>query len=236
MSSNRLRKHHKLAGETKIILMLLNNKQLIWESIPDGILIAEKDGTIAYCNYRLGLIFGYNKHELIDQDIDVIIKNKIPVTTSKANLKVNPGRNQKKGKFEGLKKDGKRIVLDITSASLGPGTGNIILVIRDVTAELDELHQLRNTCNCFGRFASSMACELRQPLTALHLSVDMLEDSLLTGDKKTTGMLMKKMKQKVVAMDQMLREIFTYSNMYGQKPASEPDVNEPIEFFPGSIV
>lgn len=105
---------------------------------PNCIIISDNNGKIAYCNKQTEALFGYRIHELIGQDVEILMPEKFRQDHYKMreNYSKNPVmRPMGSGlPLQGKRKDGTIIPIDI---SLGPFMENgqkfIIVVIHDIS-------------------------------------------------------------------------------------------------------
>ncbi len=142
------------------------------KNLPDGYLVLDAEGQIADLNPAAERIIGYQKASLSGQRL----------TTFWPDLEKITSGNSSKQHIELVQnKAGTQFFLDINIESffnkLGQVTGTLV-VIRDVTALKQIQSKLEEEINKRTQFTRAVVHELRNPLTSIIASSDMLKDQV----------------------------------------------------------
>ncbi|HSX85616.1 MAG TPA: PAS domain S-box protein, partial [Cellvibrio sp.] len=146
----------------------------IVETAPDGMLVANEQGTIILCNPKAEVLFGYGQGELMGQSVDQLVPTGIQATHAqhRAGFMATGGsRAMGAGQdLKGIRKDGSEFPIEI-GLSLLPDLGGRGLCacasIRDISERIAVQKQLQ-----LANFLSEQAMDLTQsgywhvPLTA----------------------------------------------------------------------
>ncbi len=146
--------------------------RLIVESVPNSMLMIDKNRTITLINKQLEKLFGYKRDELIGQQLEILLpdrfKTKHPefVANYFKSLSI---RSMGAGRdLYGLKKDGTEVAIEIGLNPLVLQEGTFILAsIIDIT-ERKKMEQMKV------EFISTVSHELRTPLTSVRGSLGLL--------------------------------------------------------------
>jgi PAS domain S-box-containing protein len=162
------------------------------ESVPDAMVIATRDGVIVYVNAVAERLFGYERGELVGKPIEVLM----PARFRQMHQVYRTGyhtapRARPMGlglDLFGLRKDGAEFAAEISLSPLKVGDETYaISAIRDVTERkrLEERAQLYRKAQDEVRerdeFLSIASHELRTPVTALQLQLQMLQRAAERG-------------------------------------------------------
>ncbi|MFK7827997.1 MAG: ATP-binding protein [Oligoflexales bacterium] len=162
----------------------------ILECSPDGLILVNQVGEIAFCNRRAEELFAYAKDELIGQPIEVLL----PPRFVKGHTSLRKGyiaspqtRSMNSGKqLFGRKKDGSEFNVDITLSPIKTEEGTLIASsIRDISKkvkvdlELVKAKQASERANSAkSEFLANMSHEIRTPMNAIFGFADILESHL----------------------------------------------------------
>ncbi len=155
----------------------------IFNAAPDAMVIVNKSGKICLANNQIQRIFGYEKHEIIDQPIEILVPKRYAVNHKnlRADYQKEPkprgmGINQE---LYGLRKDGSEFPVEI---SLSPiyheGETWVCSAIRDVTEKkqlnqqnLISKEQLRNIFQNVPGVIYRCKCEKEWPMIMISKAV-----------------------------------------------------------------
>ncbi|HVZ55921.1 MAG TPA: PAS domain S-box protein [Chitinophagaceae bacterium] len=108
------------------------------EHAPDAKVVVNQAGRIELVNRRAEMLFGYDRHQLLGQPLEILIPAEIRARYSGYflhYLKQPQVRNKAMGKeLQALRRDGERVPVEISLSPLITGEGLLVLVaIRDIT-------------------------------------------------------------------------------------------------------
>ena len=125
--------------------------QAILDSPADAIVYSDRDGLIRFWNPGAERIFGYAAAEAFGQSLDIIIPEGLRARHWEGYRQVMETGESRYGhgdllRVPGIRKDGSRLSLEFTIATLRGPEGRIAgiaAVLRDVTAQFNEMRDLR---------------------------------------------------------------------------------------------
>jgi PAS domain S-box-containing protein len=112
--------------------------QMLLEAAPDGFLILNGAGTIEFINTRGEGIFGYARHEVLGQPVDMFCPERVREQQATYRNELFHSSSLVEGGLDrellGLRKDGSEFPLEFTLSPLDTSQGRIFLVaIRDIS-------------------------------------------------------------------------------------------------------
>jgi len=197
---------------------ILAEKQIefLFENSPDYILTLNEDMIILDCNENYAMELGYEKNELIGKSgFDLVDKDDLE------NARKRFGELKEKGFAQAgiktLRKDGS--TLSILWSGMKHEDENGILLGYLVTGKnITELHQARDKLlekekfEILGQLAANIAHDIKNPLTSLRNSVQIIEKKTTADDEltnKETRRMNKAIKRMVHQVDQVLHYVKT---------------------------
>ena len=123
----------------------------ILETPSEAIIATDRDGLITFWNPGAERIFGHPAAEAVGQSLDIIIPERLREAHWRGFAEVIRTGESRYGAGDvlsvpGIRRDGERISLDFTIATLNGPDGSIVgmaAILRDVTARFEELKGLR---------------------------------------------------------------------------------------------
>jgi two-component system sensor kinase FixL len=156
------------------------------ESVPDGIVVVDELGCVAYVNATGESLFGWSRDELRGQAVEVLL----PARFRGGHVAARQGYAESprarpmgfSADLAALRKDGSEFPAEISLAPLRVGGRPwAMAAVRDVTerrrveAKALLYRQAQEEVRARDEFLSVASHELRTPITALHVQVQMLE-------------------------------------------------------------
>ncbi len=182
------------------------------EFVPDGIVVADGNGTVVYANAMAVQLFGWERDELVGQAVEVLM----PARHRSAHLGLRRGYHEAPRPrpmglgvdLTALRKDGSEFPAEISLSPLRSGdTTWAVAAIRDATerrrveAKALLYRQAKEEVRARDEFLSVASHELRTPVTALHVQLQLLQRVV-----ERTG-APGPVKERVEALDRQVRRL-----------------------------
>jgi PAS domain S-box-containing protein len=147
------------------------------QNVSDGILSLDSEGQILTWNQAAGEMLGYSAAEVLGKPLLMMISAEHQPRTIDVIRQLfedaQEGTARKRLEIDGLRKDGTRIVLELSLASWKGGADVYLgAILRDIT-EQKKVARLKD------EFISTVSHELRTPLTAIRGSLGMLAGGVI---------------------------------------------------------
>jgi PAS domain S-box-containing protein len=150
------------------------------EVAPDAIIVIDNDGVIIIVNGEAEKMFGCSREELLGQKLEILIPERFRVRhvfdrsnfmDSGAQLRPMKGIN-----IYGLRKNGDEFPAEIGLATMICQNGSAVVsaIIRDVTAQREELRIAEEGSKHKEEFLAMLAHELRNPLSVVSNGIQLL--------------------------------------------------------------
>ncbi|WP_251330047.1 hybrid sensor histidine kinase/response regulator [Haloplanus pelagicus] len=139
----------------------------VFESIPDGVVVHDADGTVVDVNEAYAAMFGYERRELLDAGLDAILPDETPYSATAARRRVREAADRGPRTFEwpGVTADGERFWTEVHLASTRlDGRDRLLAVVREITDRKErerDLERYRTVINTIPDMAYVMDADLR---------------------------------------------------------------------------
>ncbi|MFQ5963584.1 MAG: nitrogen regulation protein NR(II) [Candidatus Scalinduaceae bacterium] len=203
------------------------------ENAGDGIVSVSKDGTITSWNQSAEEIFGYNRLEVIGQNINIIVAEDMKEENKLLLDKVIMNGEVIKGfETERIRKDGEKVAVSITISPIKveyDGVIGVSKIYRTMTEE--ELMRKRIThfekLISLGKLAAEIAHQVNSPLGAVLGRIQLILKNLDKFDRK---MLVANLKQMSDSCDQIRTTIGSLLNYTRRLVIKKPvDIHSVID-------
>lgn len=189
------------------------------ESVPDAMVITHPDGRVVYVNAVAEKLFGWARGDLVGHPIEVLLPERF-----RGMHEVHRGgyhaapRTRPMGlglDLLGLKRNGDEFAAEISLASMQVGEhAYAIAAVRDVTErkKIEQrarlYHEAREQVRERDEFLSMASHELRTPVTALQLQLQLIQRAA----GRPGGALLEVLTGKLVSLERQCRRIATLVN------------------------
>lgn len=194
-----------------------NEKEAVLESLVEGVVAVESDGTVAYANHTALEFLGLDKEQLIGQHFSTTQQQKCL-----ALLDACQHENKPLSDTLQMKRDGKKYFLDIVAAPTQE-EGGAILVLQDKTSQF-KLMEMRKD------FVANASHELKTPITIIQGFAETLHDN--PGlPAETCEDITAKIVRNCVRMTNIIKDLLTLTDVENipESRLSECDLTELVE-------
>jgi len=212
----------------------LNWSHEVIDSITDGISIIDRDYKVRMVNRAISQWQGRNKSAFEDKPCYTVFQqHQQHCQGCPARETFATGRPTFRKSVATLVDDHK-YYFDLTAFPLKDAQGNTVQVaelVKDVTREVDLQAELlqHERKDMIVKMASQIAHEIRNPLGALTLNIDLLEDEIASADDNTeVRSLLTTIKQELDALNRVLQEYLECAR-FPRINQSEQDIHAVIE-------
>lgn len=172
-------------------------KELVFESIPSGLITVDMRGRITTFNHAASTILGYQAREVIGQSLYTLLTTStrsttthepgLPTFSSASSLPPvslrTPLNTMQHGTLVTQNREGHEVVLEVDVLPLCDERGNqvgAIVTCTDMTSihRLEEEKRRLDRLASLGEMAANVAHEVRNPLASIKASIQMLMDDL----------------------------------------------------------
>ncbi len=160
------------------------------ENAGDGIIGIAKDGSILSWNLYAEKIFGYSKAEVVGKKIDIIVpQGKMDEKQRLLDKVIVENEVVKKFETERVKKDGEKVVINVTMSPIKNSAGQIVGT-SEIYRALTEEEFMRKRITQFeklismGKLAAEIAHQVNSPLGAVMGRIQLLLKNIDKFDKK----------------------------------------------------
>jgi two-component system cell cycle sensor histidine kinase/response regulator CckA len=184
------------------------------EQNPAAIIITDRDGKIEYVNPKFVAITGYGADEVIGKNPGILKSgNKTRKEYDKLWLTLLSG-NEWRGEFINKKKSGELFYEYAIISPIKDSRGEIthfVGIQEDITARKEAEAHMKRAENLaeLGRMTSYISHEIKTPLTAIKLNIEMLMEQL--SEEKRCAQSFRIMNKEINRLDKLLKDILQFS-------------------------
>jgi PAS domain S-box-containing protein len=192
------------------------------ETAPDPVVVMDRHGVLRFANDRTEQVFGYSRHELIGQSVEMLVPERWRDTHQRqleAYMLAPAVRSVgQELSLRGRRKDGSELPVEVSlSPFLTPDGLMLTAIIRDVTGHEQHLNRLQQAHQELERlqqeYVGIISHDLRNPLQVIalrtHMLQRMLEEKGLTREAAIAGGLL----QNTQRMGGMVEELLDNSRL-----------------------
>lgn len=190
------------------------------EFAPDAIVVAEQDGRIILVNAQTETMFRYSRAELLGKQIEILMPERFRARHYRhRDAYFNDPKPRPMGagqeRLYGLKSDGQEFPLEISLGVLPTDNGHLVVsVIRDVSEKkglewelLDRTQKLEKASRNKDEFLGVLAHELRSPLAAVSMAVDVLRQRPVEDDCEQLWDIIKRQSEQMLHLIEDLLDV-----------------------------
>jgi PAS domain S-box-containing protein len=183
------------------------------EFVPDGIVVSDEAGAIVYVNATAAELFGWDREELVGQAVEVLLPARFRPRHAGLRSGYHAAPRQRPmgiaADLSGLRKDGSEFPAEISLSPLRTEDGVLaVAAVRDVSerrrieAKALLYRQAQAEVRARDEFLSVASHELRTPVTALQVQIQMLDR--VAG---RSGGVPEAVRERIYAIDRQTRRL-----------------------------
>jgi len=196
--------------------------QNVIDTTPNGIVMSDAEGVILFVSKGLAKMFGYERHELIGQTVEMLL----PIRFRKNHVKMRHIFNHhpvaremgEGGELFGRRKDGSEFPLETQLTPAHTDDGFCILgTVADISGRkrLEEteqvLKELRRTNKALDEFAYVASHDLRTPLDGIKTLAEWIEEDNFGKLPEESRGHLRQMQGRIDRMNRLLNDLLDYS-------------------------
>ena len=173
----------RLERASREILDLQAFNQDIIDSLTSGLLTAEVGGRVLSFNQAAGEITGLSSTQMIDRHVGDVLQ--LPDEVRRALGADLDGERSRRAEFFYHRPDGRRIEIGMAAAHLmAPGKAGFLITFQDVTdvKRLERDARVKQRLAAVGEMAAGIAHEIRNPLSSMGGSIQVLREELTLSE------------------------------------------------------
>ncbi|MGZ3862223.1 MAG: sensor histidine kinase [Bacteroidia bacterium] len=205
--------------------------RVLLESAPDAMIIVDRRGIIKLVNAQTEVLFGYDREDLITNQIGILINDKekgISIGNRKYWSELLRGQNMTMD-ISGRKKNGSEFPAEITLSPLQTEDGLLVSVsVRDIS-ERKYLKELENKNKELEQFAYIASHDLQEPLNTITSFAALLEDEHKDKLDNEGKSYLSYIKESSERMTELITGILEYSRIGRKSTPEMTDCNKILQ-------
>lgn len=207
---------------------------VMFELLPDAILIVNEERIIVECNNKVFDVFGYKPRELKGNTLDVLIPENLRAThTDQMKIYELNKRTRKMGdgrRLVGRKKDNAEIEVDIALAPLPtPEKTYTLAVVRDISDRLKlerKICKLERTREELEKFAMTVSHDLKAPLQRVKMLVYLILSQVPAGQNEEVRQMTEHLNTTLADMERLIHGVLDYARAANDEDTDNLDLNQ----------
>ena len=205
----------------------------VLELLPDGIIVADRSGLIQFVNPPALSMFGYEKDELLNQKIEVLIPSKYRKNHAlhRKEYAENPSPRLMSNREElfGIHKDGTNIPVEISLGPISTQSGMLIIAIIRDTRPRKYVEILERKNKELEQFTYVASHDLQEPLRTINGFSEMLNQKYKGGEDKETEKYTRFILEASSRMGILVKSLLDHSLIGRKKELGSIDCNEVLK-------
>ncbi len=174
--------HQQLTGLHEVLMDREERFRFVVETARDGIISANSEGKIVFCNKGAQDIFGYSPEEMMGSPLTLLMPQRFQSLHLRGFKRyLDTGESRLMGRtieIEGIKKDRSEFPIEISLSNWSlKGQQFFTAIIRDVT-DRKRAEEFQRISEMKTAFISVVSHELRTPLTSIMAAIDLLIEGI----------------------------------------------------------
>jgi PAS domain S-box-containing protein len=194
------------------------------ESMPDGIIMADRTGSIMLANSQAEKLFGYDSGELLGKSVEELIPQRLRGNHvgHRAQYAASPHTRPMGAGLElfGLRKNGSEFPIEISLTPLKAAKPIVVSAIRDISgrkrieSELQEKnHELEEINEELQAFSYSVSHDLRAPVRAIDGFARILEKHLASSEVSDVRRAVNRIRHNATGMARLIEALLEFSQI-----------------------
>jgi PAS domain S-box-containing protein len=166
-----------LRGQAEVLGKAERKFRSLLEAAPDAMAVVNKEGKIVLVNAQAERMFGYKRHELLGQPMQMLVPERFQERNiaRRVNFFLDPQASPMSAGLDlsGVRKDGSEFPIEISLSPLDTDEGLLVTAaIRDVTEQTRTLQEIRDLNGKLEQRVAERTAELMESIEAFRRSND----------------------------------------------------------------
>ena len=199
--------------------------QLVVESVPNGILVVDRDGTITLANSSAERLFGYEKSELFGQPVEMLLPQMLraPDPGQRTEFFFNPQAHATGSGLDlfGVRKDSSEFPVEIELNSIeADGETSLLCSVVDITERKRTERKILQVAQLKSEFLANMSHDIRTPMNVIIGMSGLLLDTELTQDQADYTQTIRKGAESLLGI---INEVLDFSKLEAGRLEPHPE-------------